>query len=185
MKPIDRHRQYLAFARLFEFPRPEVWAPLEQSGAVPARSQEEREAAYLAAFELGGERSPVSLYEGRAQPDKGREGVLEDVMRFYEFFDVRLDEANRDYPDHLVTELEFMAALCLREDAAGATGDNVDAFRRAARDFLQRHLLPWMPILARSLADNETSYGEIAQALADYCQEHATELGEITEGVSP
>lgn len=185
MNPTDRSRQYLALAQLFAFPRPEVWQPLERDGVTPARSQDEREADYLATFELGGEQSAVPLYEGLCRPGDGREGILEDVMRFHEFFGVRLQEANRDYPDHLVTELEFMAFLCQQEAAAEAAGKDVDSFRRASRDFLQRHLLAWVPGFVERLAGGKTDYGEIAQALADFCQEHADELGEMKEGVLP
>lgn len=106
-------------------------------------------------------------------------------MRFYEFFGVQIQEANRDYPDHLVTELEFMAFLCQREAVAEAVGKDVDSFRRASRDFLQRHLLAWVPGFAERLAGGKTAYGEIAQVLAGFCQEHADELGEMKEGVLP
>ena len=181
MNATDRARQYLTLAQLFSFPRPEVWQLLERDGVTPARSQDEREADYLAIFELGGEQPAMPLYEGLCRPRDGREGILEDVMRFYEFFGVQIQEANRDYPDHLVTELEFMAFLCQRE----AAGKDVDSFRRASRDFLQRHLLAWAPGFAERLAGGKTAYGEIAQALADFCQEHADELGEIKKGVLP
>lgn len=186
MNTTDRARQYLALAQIFAFPRPEIWEPLERDGAASARSQDEREADYLAAFELGDGRPAVPLYEGLCRPKDGREGILEDVMRFYEFFGVRIQEANCDYPDHLVTELEFMAFLCQREAAAEAAGKDVDSFRRAARDFLQRHLLVWVPGFAERLAGGKTDYGEIAQTLAGCCQEHADELGEILkEGALP
>ncbi|TSA41040.1 MAG: protein ClrD [Betaproteobacteria bacterium] len=181
MNPTARARQYLTLAQLFSFPRPEVWQPLERDGVIPARSQDEREADYLATFELGGKQSAVPLYEGLCRPVDGREGILEDVMRFHEFFGVRLQITNRDYPDHLVTELEFMAFLCQQE----AAGKDVDSFRRASRDFLRRHLLAWVPGFAERLAGGKTDYGEIALALADFCQEHADELEEMKEGVLP
>jgi DMSO reductase family type II enzyme chaperone len=185
MNPTDRARQYLALARLFAFPQSEVWEPLEREGAALTRSQDEREAEYLAAFELGGEKTPVPLYEGLFRQQEGRDGILEDIMRFFAFFDVRLQEADHDYPDHLVTELEFMALLCQREADAEAVGKDANSYRRASRDFLQRHPLAWVPEFAQRLAGGETAYGEIAQTLAKFCREHADELGEMTEGVSP
>lgn len=184
MTPSERARQYLIFARLFAYPRPEVWEPLErENGVTRPRSQEEREAEYLAAFEFGGERPPVSLYEGLSRPGEAREGVLEDVLRFYEFFDIRLQEADRDYPDHLGAELEFMAFLSQRENAAQAGGKDAEPFRQAARDFLQRHVLAWVPGFTERLGKGETIYGEIARELAVFCQEHAAELRELEEGV--
>lgn len=185
MNPTDRARQYLALARLFVFPQPGVWEPLEREGMVPTRSQDEREAEYLAAFELGGEGKPVPPYEGLLRQQEGRDGILEDIMRFFAFFDVRLQETDRDYPDHLVTELEFMALLCQREADAEAAGKDAGSYQRASRDFLQRHLLVWVPEFARRLADGETVYGEIAQTLARFCREHADELEEMMEGVLP
>ena len=177
---------YLGFARAFDYPRAEFWQEAEGvDGLVPVRSQEEREAEYLAAFELGREVPSVSPYEGFCRPGEGREGILEDILRFYEYFDVRLRKENRDYPDHLVSELEFMAFLASREAGALAEGADPESFRRAQRDFLERHLALWAPEFAGRLARTGTIYGQLSRDLADFICAHEATLGARSEGDSP
>ena len=45
-------------------------------------------------------------------------------------------------PDHLVVELEFMAALAEMEQLTVAAGDPAATYQLAQRDFLARHLHP-------------------------------------------
>jgi len=45
--------------------------------------------------------------------------ITEELLRFYEHFQVKLSDKERDYPDHLVAELEFMAYLAKKEVEAG------------------------------------------------------------------
>jgi DMSO reductase family type II enzyme chaperone len=177
--------QYLAFARIFSYPSDAVWASLEAEGLAPPRSQTEREAEYMDVFELGRNGKAVPLYEGLCLPGAGREGILEELLRFYDYFGVKLSANDRDYPDHLVTELEFLAHLCALEQAANEHGVDAGGFRRAQRDFLRRHLLAWVLGFAERLGNVDTTYGEIAHRLAAFCNEHAAELRELQEGVLP
>ena len=116
---------------------------------------------------------------------EGREGILEDILRFYGYFDVRLREGNRDYPDYLVSELEFMAFLASREARALAEGADPESFRRAQRDFLERHLALWAPEFAGRLARTGTIYGQLSRDLADFISAHEATLGAKSEGDSP
>ena len=170
---------YKAMAQVFSYPSPEVWQRLSESGLVdPDLSRETLEAEYLAAFEVGRGGKPVALFEGINRPENGRDGILQDLFRFYEFFDVRLNENDRDYPDHLVTELEFVAWLCQQEHAADGRGGDAASFRRAARDFLDRHLAVWLPEFQRKLEGTDTVYSEYGAALADLVRQHRTRLNE-------
>lgn len=170
---------YLAMAQVFSYPSPEIWQRMSESGLVdPDLSREALEAEYLAAFEVGRESKPVALFEGINRPDRGRDGILQDLLRFYEFFDVRLNENNRDYPDHLVTELEFLAWLCRKEFAAEGQGGDAASFRRAERDFLDRHLAAWLPEFQRKLEATDTAYSEYGAALADLVLRHQSLLNE-------
>jgi DMSO reductase family type II enzyme chaperone len=170
---------YMGMAQLFSYPNPEAWQRLVEHGLIdPSLGQEVLEADYLAAFELGRGKSPVPLFEGMHRGDQGREGVLEDLLRFYEFFDVKLSETDREYPDHLVTELEFLAWLCMREQAAQREGRDAEPFRRAARDFLARHLAAWLPEFRRKLEATDTAYAHYGQALAELVEAHRSRLGE-------
>jgi DMSO reductase family type II enzyme chaperone len=170
---------YMAMAQVFSYPSPEVWQRLSESGLVdPDLSRETLEAEYLAAFEMGRDGKPVALFEGINRPECGRDGILQELLRFYEFFDVQLSENNRDYPDHLVTELEFVAWLCLQEHAADGKGGDAAPFRRAARDFLDRHLAVWLPEFQRKLEGTDTAYSEYGAALADLVRQHRSQLNE-------
>lgn len=170
---------YLGMAHLFAYPNPEAWQRLVEHGLIdPALSQEVLEADYLAAFELGRGKAPVPLFEGMHRGDLGREGILEDLMRFYEYFDVKLSENDREYPDHLVTELEFVAWLCLQEQTAEQAGGDAESFRRAAHDFLTRHLAAWLPEFRRRLEATDTVYAQYGSVLGELVENHCSRLGE-------
>jgi len=154
---------YLAMAQVFSYPSQEIWQRLSESGLVdPDLTRETLEAEYLAAFEVGRNGKPVALFEGINRPDHGRDGILQELLRFYEFFDVRLNENDRDYPDHLVTELEFLARLCQQEHAAQRNGRDAEPFRRAAGGFLA----------------TDTAYANYGPALGELVEAHLGRLGE-------
>lgn len=169
---------YLAMAQVFSYPNRESWKRLSEHGLVESTlTQDILEAEYLAAFEVGREASPAPLFEGMHRGDMGRDGILEDLLRFYEFFDVKLSETDREYPDHLVTELEFLAWLCMQEQAAEQKGGDAESFRRAARDFLVRHLAAWLPEFRRRLEATNTAYTQYGAALAELVEAHRGRLG--------
>lgn len=170
---------YLGMARLFCYPDAESWQRLMEHGLVdPALGQEGLEAEYLAAFEVGRDAPPVPLFEGQHRSGTGRSGILEDLLRFYEFFDVRLSESEREYPDHLVTELEFLAWLCRQEQGARQAGRDAQPFMRAARDFLDRHLALWLPEFCRKLDATDTAYAQYGSGLRELVEVHRGRLGE-------
>lgn len=170
---------YLGMAHLFSYPHPQAWQRLVDHGLIdPALDQEVLAADYLAAFELGRGKTAVPLYEGMHRGDLGREGVLEDLLRFYEYFDAKLSETDREYPDHLVAELEFLAWLCLQEQTAERNGGDAESFRCAARDFLSRHLAAWLPEFRRRLEATGTAYAQYGSALGELVDAHRSRLGE-------
>lgn len=170
---------YLAMARLFSYPNRDTWQSLVEHGLVdPALDQETLETEYLAAFELGRSGSAVPLFEGRHRGDMGREGILEDLLRFYEFFDIKLSATDREYPDHLVTELEFLSWLCQQEQTATLAGRDAQPFVRAARDFLDRHLAAWLPTFRQRLEATDTVYAQYAATLDDLAASHRRQLDE-------
>jgi len=104
------------------------------------------ESDYIASFEVGTAGPPCPLYAGPYIG--GRNQVWEELIRFYNLFGLHLSPDNRDLPDHISTELEFMHFLCwkelaLKEEAAAAS------VRRAQRDFLRRQLSPWLGPLSQ------------------------------------
>ena len=169
---------YLAMAQMFSYPDADAWRRLTNNGLVdPTLGREALEAEYLALFEMGGGRSTVSLYEGQNRLECGRDGILQELLRFYEYFDAQLNSDEREYPDHLVTELEFLAWLCLKEHAALRDGRDAEPFRNAARDFLGRHLGVWLPSFRQRLAATDTTYAQYASVLSELVEAHCTRLG--------
>lgn len=163
--PSTRALLYLGYARLLGFPDEslvesvgrgqlarEVAELHEDAGLAEPDARLEwhggdaLESTYIATFEVGVPEPPVPLYESAyATDDKsGRRSLLEELVRFYEFFDLDLGENPSEAPDHLTVELEFMAAVAQLEHLAGLQGADVTPFRLAQRDFLDRHLVGFL-----------------------------------------
>ena len=176
---------YRLLALAFDYPQREVFEALRSGefqdalasigntlqlplGRLPliACDHQNFESEYLATFELGrsGE-IPCSLQEGAysgctqdgSAPDlgSGRAALLEDLLRFYHHFGLRLteDPAHRLPPDHLVCQLEMLAHLSLRESMEKASDSAAAGYRDAQRDFMRRHLCVWLPQLVRALKE--------------------------------
>lgn len=189
---------YAVLAAGFDFPRREFWAAVEGrtlhdlvaagdvqndgehefETAFPILTPEEREREYIDLFELGS----LHPYEGTLVASAGREGILEELLRFYHFFDLKLCEGNRDHPDHITTELEFMSRLAWLEALAAVSGSAVVALQRAQRDFLSRHVLQWSEQLRRN-ADlrMHPSYFLLALWLHKFANWHKSYLDELDE----
>ena len=121
--------------------------------AGPALTYEEMEEEYIRLFDVGPGLPPCPLYEGSHR--RGRQKILEELVRFYEHFGLRHQEG--DLPDHLCTELEFMHYLAFKEVAALHTGADSQPYRLAQRDFLSRHLNRWLARLCFRLEQSEPS----------------------------
>lgn len=150
-------------AALAGLPYPgEDLAPADEPAA------EDIAAVYLALFDIGGDYGkPCFLYEG--EHGGGRMKALDDVLRFYHYFGLRLDEDRRDRPDHLATELEFMHYLCFRETAAGGNDSAVGSLQRAQRDFLRLHLVPFTRDVALAIEPSGAPfYPALARCAADF-----------------
>lgn len=192
---------YGMLSKAFDYPDEELWRQFEgralcelvgelsgeDSGDLdgdyvfPVRSQDERARIYLDLFELG----KTPLYEGSFRPNAGREGILEDLLRFYHFFAVQLGERNRDFPDHIVTELEFMMHLVGLEAAAVQEGHDPTPFRLAQKDFLDRHVLIWAAELKnRRFGTDEGVYSTLASWLVAFVQAHRDAVDDPLSEVS-
>src|SRR3989338_461747 len=86
----------------------------------PSLPQEELESEYISSFDIAfGPSLPCPLHESDHRDDVSSTDITEELLRFYEHFQVKLSDKERDYPDHLVVELEFMAYLAKKEADAG------------------------------------------------------------------
>jgi len=104
---------------------------------------------YIRLFDVGAVRPPCPLYGGEWGMPRKRS--MEDALRFYGFFGLKMDEAVHELPDHVTVQLEFMQVMSYLEGEARGGGDPLPLLR-AERDFLARHLARWWPLLRKKLA---------------------------------
>ncbi len=127
---------------------------------------EEFQSEYISHFEVGTAGPPCPLYGGVYLG--GRTQVWEELIRFYNHFGLHLSEENRDLPDHLATELEFLHYLSFREASADSE-ETATSFRRAQRDFLAHHPVRWLGLLGQRAAKREAH--PWYRALITFCDE--------------
>ena len=77
--------------------------------------------------------------------------VMEEAVRFYNHFGLALGEEQKELPDHLTTELDFLHFLSCGEHERGSRGESVDPYILAQRDFIARHPGRWVPVMHRKL----------------------------------
>jgi DMSO reductase family type II enzyme chaperone len=125
----------------------QLWQELKCEGESPDlagfRSFAQYEAAYIALFDVGAPEPPVPLVESahhKAIP--AQQIALENVL-FYEVLGLKVDTTH-SFADHLLTQLEFLSAVRFAGDQAGDAEGRAN-LTRLERDFLQRHLLNWIP----------------------------------------
>ncbi len=124
---------------------------------------------YSSLFEVGNDGPPVPL---RAELVRvGASKTKEELIRFYNYFSYDLQDQMAWAPDHISIQLEFMQVLCLRE--AGRV-DPLDAsFERAQLDFLDRHIVCWLPVPVGRLVESkpEGFYTIVMTALWDFLEQ--------------
>jgi DMSO reductase family type II enzyme chaperone len=96
------------------------------------------------------------LYAGVYYGDRMQ--VMEEHVRFYNFFGLHLPDKIEELPDHLGTELEFLRFLSTQEAWATEKNQPTLSFQKAQLDFISRHLLRWTPSLEHSV----TKYATVA-----------------------
>ena len=100
---------------------------------------------YTRLFDIGTYGPPCPLSEGHHRVDRLQ--VMEEVMRFFDYFGLRFQPDAGLFPDHLSVELEFMKVMA----GAEASADQ-ESTMRAQHDFLERHLCTWLPQLQEAVS---------------------------------
>lgn len=77
--------------------------------------------------------------------------MMEEAVRFYGHFGLTLTEEQKELPDHLTTQLNFLHFLAYGESVLQARGEPVTAYRLARRDFIARHPGRWLPLMQARL----------------------------------
>ncbi len=125
----------------------DLWKRLECEGEFPGfewfASYELYESAYIALFDVGVPEPPVPLFESAHDKSRPAQEIALENTYFYEVLGLKSDPS-RAVPDYLVTQLEFLAALRYTSENASEEATAV-SLARAETEFLERHLLNWVP----------------------------------------
>ena len=124
-----------------------LWQQLGCEGEYPGfewfASYEQYESTYIALFDVGMPEPPVPLFESAHDKSHPAQEIALENTYFYEVLGLKSD-SGRAVPDYLVTQLEFLAAL---RYTCEHTSDETSglSLTRAQTEFLERHLLNWLP----------------------------------------
>ena len=92
---------------------------------------------------MGVPEPPVPLFESAHDKSHPAQEIALENTYFYEVLGLKSDPS-RAVPDYLVTQLEFLAALRYTSENASEKATAV-SLARAETEFLERHLLNWVP----------------------------------------
>ena len=125
----------------------DLWMQLGCEGECPGfewfASYEQYESTYIALFDVGIPEPPVPLFESANDKTRLAQEIALENTYFYEVLGLKSDPS-RAVPDYLVTQLEFLAALRYTCEHTSQESTAV-SLARAETEFLERHLLNWLP----------------------------------------
>ncbi len=107
---------------------------------------------FMRLFEVGSPSPPCPLNESGYL--SGQMARFKELVSFYNFFDLSVSRA-KELPDHLRIELDFMHFLTFKEVERVHSEMEAGSFARAGRDFIERHLGRWAPLLCQKVTDSE------------------------------
>lgn len=124
-----------------------LWQDLRCDGEYPVfewfASYEQYESTYIALFDVGIPEPLVPLFESAHDKSHPAQEIALENTYFYEVLGLKSDPS-RAVPDYLVTQLEFLAALRYTCEHTSEESSAV-SLARAETEFLERHLLNWLP----------------------------------------
>ena len=197
MSPLVRAEGYRLLAAAFGYPDADEFATLFGEAASVAQATGQADLARLSGrllatvdHDLAGEYNrlfsqsvAVTPYEtSYVAADKGVQlGRLAALM---EAFGVRSRGEEHESPDHIGSELEFMAFLCVKEAAHQAETrlegqEAYQAVRQAQALFVQEHLGLWAPVFAERLrrATRHPFYALLADVLPAWLDQERASQG--------
>lgn len=119
----------------------------------PAASLDDLAIEYTRLFDAGAQGTGCSLNGGLQYGPQMK--VMEEAVRFYTHFGLTLTEEQKELPDHLTTELNFLHFLAYGEHLLEARGESATSYRLARRDFIARHPGRWLPVMEDKLRTME------------------------------
>lgn len=167
-----------ALERILEEIEPSLLEGLDLEALGDAGSGDDLAVEYTRLFDLGTSGPPCPLYGGLY--GDARMKTMEEAIRFYNYFGLSRIEERGELPDHLTTELEFLHYLAFREAQTLADGGDAGPYRRAQRDFIERHPGRWVPELRKRLESEKAMafFQAWAQALGSVLAYAHSELAD-------
>jgi DMSO reductase family type II enzyme chaperone len=186
---------YRFFAFVFASPSPErfdtlaqpalkdalagLWQQLRCAGSFPDfawfKSYEEYEATYIALFDVGIPEPAVPLFESAHDKTRPPQEIALENTWFYDALGLKWDSGCA-VPDYLITQLEFLAAVHFTlENAQDAAASQ--SLAKLEADFLDRHLLNWVPAAATKLKSSfPSAFAPLMILLAAFLQNRRDEV---------
>ncbi len=124
----------------------------------------------------------VKPYESAYRDGLTGDGVTRTVRQYYRSAGGDVTVAYGDLPDHLGAELDFMFFLCEKEGRCWENGNGEEARQHlgAQKDFLEKHLLEWIPDLCHEIEGKTES--DFYKALAGFTHRFITaDASTVTE----
>jgi DMSO reductase family type II enzyme chaperone len=156
-----------------------LWKQLGCEGEFPGfewfASFEQYESAYIALFDVGIPEPPVPLFESAHDKTHPAQEIALENTYFYEVLGLKSDPG-RTVPDYLVTQLEFLAALRYTCEHTSEESTAV-SLARAETEFLERHLLNWVPTAKAKLDRlNAPGFAVMTTLMARFLSQRICEL---------
>jgi TorA maturation chaperone TorD len=102
------------------------------------------------------------------------------VKRYIEALDLSLDDDYRGLPDHISVELDLMASLVGHEARGWEQGDLANVANALAyqQEFMQEHLLRWVPLFCRKVIETSgmAFYRDLARVTRDFLASEAEDI---------
>ena len=157
----------------------ELWQKLGCTGELPDfvwfDSYEEYEATYIALFDVGLPEPPVPLFESAHDKTRPAQEIALENTWFHDALGLKWDSTCA-VPDYLITQLEFLAAAryTLENAQDAAAKQNL---ARLERDFLERHLLNWVPTAVAKLNSlSHSAFGSFLSLLGVFLRDRFDEV---------
>lgn len=107
------------------------------------------EAAYIGLFDVGVPEPIVPLFESAHDKSHPAQEIALENTYFYDVLGLKSNPST-GVPDYLITQLEFLAAATFTRENTTDDATRV-SLARAKSEFLERHLLNWIPVASAKL----------------------------------
>jgi len=91
--------------------------------------------------------------QGKNTPEHNQVLIQMGVEEFYRKYGIQPSTFANEPPDHITTELEFMHYLSFCEGKSDEE-EVMHNYVNAQKEFLENHLMKWLPVLCHKLESN-------------------------------